>query len=220
MKKTLLIAAAALIGASAFAAEVVSSANVVGYSTSIAAGAGYTLVSTAFISTNNTIVGLFGDFPTGSQVLYWDATLQDYVTLGKSRGGWTDGGTNVIERGSGVFVQLPAGSVSQEIIASGDVPSDGSFTNFTAAGGYTLMSYPYPSDVAFSNTALYAVGDTGDQISFWENGAYATYGKSRGGWEVGIATNTLKMGQAFFYKEADSTPSDIAGETQPYDLNN
>ena len=80
MKKTLLIAAAALISASAFA-ETVSSANVVGYS-KVELAPGFTMISTPFADGTNAISiqsvistdGLTAASSAGSadQILFWD----------------------------------------------------------------------------------------------------------------------------------------------------
>lgn len=195
-------------------AETVSSANIVGYNRITIPSNNYALVSTAFISTNNTIEGIFGDLPTGSSVLFWDPVAQGYASVSKTRAGWGDGGTNTIERGSGVFVKLPEGVESVDITASGDVPNDSSVTYFTLEG-YALLSYPYPSDVPFGNTALATNSLTGDSISFWNNG-WQTYSKTRAGWGD-FATNTLELGQAFFYRSSTTTQID---EAKPYNLEN
>lgn len=74
MKKTLLIAAAALISASAFADDnVVSSANIVGYVKIDSIGDAITLPGSQFmVGTGNTISETLGDaLPMGSKVYAW-----------------------------------------------------------------------------------------------------------------------------------------------------
>jgi hypothetical protein len=212
MKKSLAILAIAALSVATYAQTTVSSANVVGYSKITIPSNDYALVSTSFISTNNTIEGLFGELPTGSLILFWNPTAQGYTSVSKTFGGWGAGGTNIIERGSGVFVKLPAGAESVELTVSGDVPNDGS-TPVVTLEGYALLSYPYSIDIPFGDTALATNASTGDIISFWDNG-WKSYSKTFGGWGT-FATNTLKMGQAFFYR---STSTKQLDEVKPYDL--
>lgn len=207
------LALAGLIGGVACAENVVSSANVVGYNKITIPTNDYALISTSFINENNTVGDLFAELPTGSEILFWDSEAQGYASISKTFGGWGTAATNVIERGSGVFVKLPAGSESVDLTLTGDVPTDETVTMFTQEG-YALLSYPYPSDVPFGETALATNSLTGDEISFWDNG-WKSYSKTFGGWGD-FATNTLKMGQAFFYKSTSTIQID---ETKPYNLN-
>jgi hypothetical protein len=218
MKKTLAICtAAAAFAAISFAEESVSSDNIVGYNTINLVEGEYNLVSTAFLSTNSTIEGLFADLPSGSAVLLWDKIKQSYISVNKTRGGWDAGATNVIARGSGVFVQVPSGQGNQEVVISGDVPNDGTYTNYTSEG-YTLVSYPYTTDTVFSNTAVYANSTSGDSVSFWNpDTGYTTFNKTRGGWDAGVETQVVTMGTAYFFN-APSSGTEV--EVQPYNLNN
>jgi hypothetical protein len=201
---------AGLIGSSAFAQ--VSSANVVGYNKVTLQQGGYNVYSTAFIDGDTTVSNLFGSLPTGTSISFWSAGSQSYTTITKSRAGWGTGATNVVERGAGAFLLLPAGS-NYEVISSGNVPDDGVFTNYTV-NGYAMISFPYTADVEFQNTAVYSNSATGDSISFWNGTGYTTYTKSRAGW--GAATNALiQQGSAFFYL---STAAGAEAEVQPYTI--
>jgi hypothetical protein len=210
MKKKVLVTGllAGLIGSSAFAQ--VSSANIVGYNKVSLTNDAYTLVSTAF-NGDTTITNLFGSLPTGSSITYWNSSSQTYTTISKTRSGWGTAGTNIIQRGSGAFVK-PVGT-NTVMISSGDVPNDSSFTNYTV-NGYVMLSFPFTADVEFKNTAIYSNSATGDSITFWRNGAYTTYSKTRSGW--GTATNAvIYQGEAFFYQ---STAAGTEAEAQPYTI--
>jgi hypothetical protein len=218
MKKTLLIAAALLVSASAFAQQTYS-VNVVGYNKVTLIEDKYNMFSTAWLhGTDNTIEDLLGDLPSGTTVLIWDSGSQSYLpSIGKTRGGWDAGATNVIERGSAVFVLPPAGQGNQEVIVAGEVPNDSVFTNFSV-GGYAIISYPYTADTVFSNTAFYANSESGDAVSFWDPvTGYQNFSKTRGGWDTGVETQAVTMGTAFFYN-APSGGTEV--ETQPYTLSN
>lgn len=210
MKKTLIIAAAALISASAFA-QTVSSANVVGYNKIDLTAGQFSLISTAWVGTNNTVGGLFNDLPGGTVVYFWNNAGQSYSSVSKGRGGWGDGATNIIERGAGVFVSLPTGE-DQQLTISGEVPNDGDFTNHVA-NGFSMISFPYPTDVAFEDTSLFTNSVGGDVLYFWNNG-YTSISKGRGGWGGG-ETNVIKMGTAVFYS---SGTAQSVGENQPYSI--
>ena len=212
MKKFLItVAITGLIGGMAFAqTNVVSSANVVGYNQITIPSNQFVLVSLDFNNESNSINSLFGTLPTGSQVSLWNATLQSWVVIQKTRSGWGTGGTNVLNLGSGAFIKVPA---ETNIYFSGDVPMDPTSTVHVASG-FKFVSYPYPVDMAFTNTALAKEAPTGDQVSAWSNG-WIVYQKTRSGW--GAGTNLqIKVGQALFYKGVTNRAAD---EVKPYTIN-
>lgn len=213
MKKVLLTAIiASLVGGAAFAqTNVVTSANVVGYNQITIPSNQYVLVSLSFNNASNTIDSLFGTLPTGAQVILWDTAQQAYTTFGKTRSGWGAGGTNTLDSGIGAFVSLPV-NVQTNIYMSGDVPTNATLPVYVVSG-YRLIAYPFPADVAFTNTSLAINGATGDSISLWNNG-WTTYGKTRSGW--GEATNLqLQVGQALFYKASSNSTVNLV---KPYTL--
>lgn len=212
MKKILITAAVTgLISGMAFAqTNVVSSANVVGYNQITIPSNQYVLVSLSFNNASNTVNDLFGNLPTGSSVLFWNPVTQDYITVNKTRSGWGTGGTNTLLVGSGAFLKLP---VATNIYMSGDVPMNSTSTLYVVSG-YKILSYPYPTDMAFTNTALAKNAATGDELSLWINNDWAVYNRTRSGW--GSATNLkLQVGQALFYKAAGSRTVD---EVKPYTI--
>lgn len=203
---------AGLFSSAAFAQTTVSSANVVGYNQITIPTNQLVLVATSFLNDSNTVAGLFPDLPAGSKISIWDTTEQKYIAVSKGRTTWGAGGTNQIPRGKGVFIMLPTG-IGTNLYVSGDVPQDSTSTVYKVSG-LALMSYPYPADVAFTNTALAKSALPGDKISFWNNG-WASYSRGRTAW--GTPTNLqLRVGQAFFYQ---STTNAVLNEVQPYTIN-
>jgi len=170
-----------------------------------------TLFSTSLINESNTIDRLFGELPTGSNIYMWDVAEQVYRIFIKTDLGWGVGGTNTVENGQGLFIQLPAG-VQTNLMITGDVPLDAS-KNVFSSEGYALLSYPYPHDVLFVNTEMAKKAAVGDQISFWESG-WVTYTKTASGW-LGAEELKLKMGQAFFYRSSQNT---TYIEPRPFDI--
>ena len=212
MKKFMVTAVVTgLIGGAAFAqTNVVSSANVVGYNQITIPSNQYVLVALDFNNASNTVNGLFGNLPTGSEVSFWNPATQGYVSVAKTRAGWGTGGTNVLDIGAGAFLKVPAAT---NIYMSGDVPVNATSVLYVVTG-FKVLSYPYPADTYFTNTALAKGSATGDEVSKWNNG-WTTYAKTRAGW--GAGTNLqLKVGEALLYKAATGR---TVNEVIPYTLN-
>ena len=213
MKKLSVFFTVALVLAGVSYAASNNVGNVLGYTKIAIPSNQYVLVSLGFNNESNTISGLFGSLPMGSKVYTWNTAAQNYNTFVKIRSGWGAPGTNIIQRGMGVFVMLPDG-VQTNVLLSGIVPTAGTTTVYKA-NGYSMISYPYPVLVAFTNTALAKTAALGDRLSVWENNAWKVYLKSRGGW-LGAEGLKIKPGQAFFFQ---STTSGSANEIRPYTTN-
>jgi hypothetical protein len=215
MKKKVIVSAVitGLISGAAFAqTNVVSSANVVGYNQITIASNSFVLVALDFNTASNTVNGLFGNLGTGSQISFWDATAQGYVTLTKLRTGWSPSGTNVLEIGSGAFLKLPS---STNVYLAGDVPMTETTTVYTAIG-YKILSYPYPADTVITNTAMAKGAATGDSISLWGTNGWTTFTKLRTGWSPANFTNIqLKVGDALLYKGVTNR---TVNEVKPYTI--
>ncbi|MEI7850429.1 MAG: hypothetical protein WCH86_01195 [Kiritimatiellales bacterium] len=209
MKKLSVVFTVALVLAGISYAE----ESVLGYTKITVPSNQYVLVSLDFNNESNTINGLFGNLPTGSRVYTWDSTAQSYTIATKTRTGWGTSGTNRIQRGVGAFITLPTG-VQTNVLLSGVVPTAGTTAVYKATG-YSMVSYPYPAPMPFTNTTLAKTASVGDKLSVWQNNAWTVYNKTRTGW--GSATNlTIKPGQAFFFQ---STSSGSANEIRPYPIN-
>jgi len=193
------------------ATNVVSSANVVGYNQITIPSNQYVLVSLGFNNESNTINGLFGSLPVGSTIHLWDTLNQRWNSNSKDRSGWGTAGTNKITIGTGAFVELPV-NVQTNIYFSGDVPTAGTSAVYKV-NGYGILAYPYPADVAFTNTVLAKNAAVGDEVSFWSNG-WVSYSKDRSGW-AGAENVKIQVGQAFFYK---SSSGSAVNEIKPYTL--
>ena len=195
--------------------------NILGYTKITVPTNQYVLVSLDFNNESNTINGLFGNLPTGSKVYTWDSAAQSYSIATKTRTGWGASGTNIIQIGVGAFVSLPAG-VQTNLLLSGHVPTAGTTAVYKATG-YSLISYPYPVLMPFTNTALAKTASVGDQISVWQSNKWAVYSKLRTGWgdaengNLKIKDLNIKPGQAFFFQAVGSGAS--VNEVRPYTIN-
>jgi hypothetical protein len=218
MKKMLaLLIAGTAITAVSYAQTTVSSANVVGYNQITIPSNQFVLVALDFETADNSISNVFNTLPVSSRIYLWDTGNQKYKLItrnAENRGGWGTNGATKITKGVGAFVALPA-NVQTNIFFSGDVPTVAT-SSIYQVNGFALIAYPYPADVAFTNTALAKNAVTGDRISVWNNGwsSYTKNAENRGGWNT--ASNVIiKVGQAFFYQ---STTNSTVNELKPYTL--
>ena len=162
------------------------------------------------VSTNgNTIPTLFTGLPTGSTVSLLNNLSQGWVTFTKNRTGWVPSGSNILIRGYGAFVKS---STATSVVFSGSIPSNAS-TAVCKANGFSLLAYPYPADVAFTNTQIAKTAAIGDKVLFWTNNSWVAYSKLRTGWQSGTTNLTLKNCGAFAYFAYTNS---VVYETRPY----
>lgn len=218
MKKTLLIAAAAIFSASAFA-QTVTSANIVGY-VKIEATNGFQIVASQFDGTNNTLESLIGDaLPEGSKVYKYDKTAQGYAGIaeykkpfGATEASWDQS----LDLSEGSFwVQTPA---AQELMFSGEVSSSNSVST-TLAPGFNLVTYPYPVEVSIDDLDITpAEGDKIYKYSPSSQG-YAgiseykkPFGATEASWDQQL---TFKVGEGFWYYNS-ATTENVWVEARPF----
>lgn len=218
MKKTTAILLGSLIASSAALAQSnVLSRNAVGYIKQSAPANQLNMVSLTFESMDGaayTVTNLIGSqLPVGSSVFIWNRANATYVTENRTRSGWTPG-TNVINRGDGLFIRSAAGT---NVFFMGEVP-DSTTAPSTALGqvsGLSMYSYPYPVARNWTDIELSQNGAVGDSLIIWDvdTQTYASYNRTRSGW--GSATNVvIEPGQAFWYQTATTQSWDVV---KPYD---
>ena len=154
------------------------------------------LVSYAYepTSTNgNTIATLFAGLPSNSKVSLWKNGAWTPYT--KSIGGWGTGGTNRLTIGAAAIIESPKAT---NVYLSGSIPSAVS-TAVYKVNGYTWTGYPYPADMAFTNTTIAKTAANGEKILFWTNNSWVVYSKIRTGWVPSATNLVLKNCGAFLY---------------------
>jgi len=209
MKKTLLIAAAALISATAFAQTgVVSSANVVGYIKDVSP-AGFHIAGMQFDNPTNNLSTVFGDsLPKGSKVYTFDSgyTIAEYNDVFVPITGlvtkWNP--DTVLASGEGFWVSLGGTSTN---IFSGDVPMDDVITN-SIVEGFQLCTYPYPVDRVVTNLGLNP--SKGDKIYVFDGGYTISEYNDVFVPIVGLVTkwnpvSPIAAGQGFWYSTTNAT---------------
>jgi hypothetical protein len=212
-KTLLLTAALSAAGIASSMAQAVYSVNAVGYvNTTLLPG--FNLISNPLDNkTGNTIGNLFGTGlaggpPSGLAVYYYDATIDDYVSVfyEEELGGWQPaaGANQVIPPGEGAFVLWPGtvngtntfvGEVLQAAASNQQIPAGFSIKGSTVpiAGTVTSMAFPVAN---------------GDAIYRWDPAIddYTTffYEEELGGWAPSVPS--LNVGEAaFVFKAAAAT---------------
>jgi len=210
MKKTLLIAAAALVAGVISTEAQVYSANIVGYANVTLVGQGkYSLVSNPFDDGNgNQLTNLVASLPGGSQVLVWNGASFNFYN--NVAGTWS--ANTSLPPGVGFFVKNGKVSgtypnITNTFVGNVVVNSGGSVTN-TVPVGYTLWGspIPYAGNLCISGTSS---GDTtlnvgatlpaASQILTW-NVAGQTYNLSTKAGGTWTATLTANVGDGFFQR--------------------
>lgn len=209
MKKTLIIAAAALIGASAFAATNVTSANIVGYSKKDIAADQFLILAPQFGESGVALSNAFSGVSANDVVYTWDGSIYSQYTYYGPSYGWLDsafspaGGT-VIDLGQGVWLKSTA---TTNVIMSGDVPTAGSITNTLVAGTLNMIANPYPVELALDDIPTNSISST-DIAYLWDGSIYAqyTYYGASYGWldsAFGAAgAVTVPVGDGFWLQSA------------------
>lgn len=233
--KTMLLSAAVMAAGalSSMAQSSVYSLNVVGYVNvtlygSDVEGSELSMIANPLdvdgTGTNNVLDTVLGTgLPTGTTIFPWTPTgFGGAISYNGGKGGWSDGGTALLNPGQGVFVQLPPGSSTMTVSLVGNV-LQGTVANNYITGTASLVSSVIPVSGAIDgagNGGLNYVPNTGDTIFAWDPnqntgfGGYDgyVYNGGKGGWAVTDPSNTnapdpvIAPGQAFFLISS-STPT-------------
>ncbi len=147
--------------------------------------------------------------------------------------------SDTLARGAAVWYETPTGGSSTNAITSGDVYLDDTFS-VTIPGGYSLLSYPYSSDITLdslviSNAASDVAGSAAadaDKLHVYTGAGYSSFALfqpdagdpywasvNEAGWipgfeafPVNAASNTISLGSGFWYETA-------AGKTIGFEKN-
>ncbi len=227
MKKTLLIAAAALAaGVISTQAQPVYSQNIVGYANVSTPNGGTYLISAPFVTgVSNGLNEVFSPaLPDASSVLIWNGVGYDtYVADSGSSSGWDDAGFNplttvpTVPVGKGFFL-IPSGNVTNTFVGNIAISVGTSNNMVLPNGGTYLVSsvVPYAGSVTNGTASggglnLNGVPDA-SSILLWNGSSYVTYVADSGspsGWDdAGFnplpAPPSLVVGQGFFIIPASS----------------
>jgi hypothetical protein len=209
MRKTLLIAAAALAGSVISSQAQVYSQNIVGY-VNVPLAQGYTVLANQMdvdgTGTNNTVASVFGtNLLSGTTVYAWQPASAGYTSASwaNSKGTFKWGGnTNAVSAalnaGYGVFIQSPA---TNNLTLVGTVIQA---TNYQAlASGYNFVSGIAPLAGGITTTLGYAP-QVGDIAFIWninsQGYAQYSYANSKGVLKWGPSEPQVPVGGIAFIK--------------------
>lgn len=150
---------------------------------------------------------VFGTFetnaPAGTQVLFYDDAVTNFILATKSPKGWTPAQSNrVVLPGESFFLKSPAGG-GLSLALSGTVP--GSSVTNQVNERWTALGYPYPDEIVWTDTALASNLPPGALVYFWDGDRqrYDVFRKGppvRGGW--GAASNhVVRPGDGFIVRQ-------------------
>jgi hypothetical protein len=228
MKRGLMGLFGCLLATSAMAQGPVYSVNTVGFNKITLERNKLYLIATAFEDINGNSLyanDVFGtQVPAGTAINFYDgvADPSPYTTVTRAAFGANNGWpTNLAFQGfMGFWIKIPAAAAnpSYDVVLKGQVPMDNTTSNIVVSG-LNMLGYPYTADVAFSNTALFASAQTGDQLNLWNPSTtnYTQFTKPGfGTWVAGA--QILRQGQGFWFKRAAGTPV-LDTEARPYPTN-
>jgi len=205
MKKTLLIAAAALAASVISSQAQVYSQNIVGYVNTIVGG-GYNLVNNPLVAATNKLSTLLPAVDT-SQVLIWNGSSFDSYTFDTTQ--WLDDNTSspadpVVTPGLGFFYSSPG---SNTLTFAGQVvAAPGTSVTNSLLSGFRLVGSKIPYAGVLTNSALNIPQQDTAQVLKWNAlaGSYDSFTYDTDHWvndnTSANADNTpVNVGQGFFY---------------------
>jgi hypothetical protein len=204
MKKTLLIAAAALVAGVVSSQAQVYSANIVGYvNTPMAAGL-FTLASNPLDDGTNTANDLLASLPNKSQIQIWNSAGNSFTPYTKTSSGFTPSNPS-IPVGLGFFVK--ANSTYTNVFVGNVVPAPGgnSSTNGLPATLFTLVGSTLPVGGTFNDTGtntlnLAASLPNKSQVQIWNQlgNSFTPYTKTSSGFTP--SNPSYNPAEGFFIK--------------------
>ena len=219
MKKTLLIAAAALAaGIISTQASSVYSQNIVGYVNTVLPGSGaYTMICNPLSGATNVDTAM-PSIQSGDVVYLWTGTdyaSYTYIGAGVGDNGYSFVDVNnawvpspVVVPGQGFFFSTGSGSTETNTFTGNVLSTNNVF--LAGSGAYSMVGSSIPYAGAIDNTNINLPFSSGDVVYLWSGTDYASYtfigtGVGDNGYSFVDVNNawvpspTLTVGQGFFY---------------------
>jgi len=231
MRKTLMLIGCAMLVAPMSFGQVLS-ANAVGYVKKTVDPGTLDLLRYDFLALDGSPT-LVGDVfpadstPANTRVFLWEATSQQFsietLVSDKTGTAWSPG-TGEIGPGDGFFVSIDGAEAAPvDLVMVGEVP--GSNNNSDSASipvveGLSLVGFPYPTTVAWTDTTLAQSAAPGDRLFTWDsaNQQYNidTYVSDKTGEAWSPGDKILEPGQGFFYARTIGAGAVSWDEFKPY----
>ena len=203
MKKTLLIAAAALVAGVISSDAQVYSANIVGYVNVTCPAGALVLTSNPLDKGTNTANDLLSALPTKSSIQVWNGT--GFTAFTKGAAGFSPNPSLPV--GTGFFVK--ASSAFTNTFVGNVVPNPGGNQSTVAlpSGTLVLVGSTLPiagtfNDVGTNALNLVATLPNKSSIQTWNGTAFTAFTKGAGGFSP---NPPLSVAQGFFIKSASAT---------------
>jgi hypothetical protein len=167
---------------------------------------------------------LSNQVPLNSQVILWDDEAQQYKpAYSRSAFGWGTPGTNVLYRGMGFWLRMPALATPSNVtvLLTGEIPdaTTAPTTTLTAVPGYNVDGYPYPAQIKWTNTQYAQSLPVNSEITGWDSTNQvwmASIAKSAAGWGATGNAMVVESGSGFLIRSLENTNVVIA-EAKPYE---
>lgn len=214
----LLVLVGSIAAGSVFAAtSEVSSVNVVGYmkisvpsNQFIMYGMPFDLVGVTNVKFSVREVMGTNDILNNTKVYFWNGTnysIESYIAASRI---WTPNSYSNVMRGDAFWVKSPKAT---NLTILGQVPVIN--TPQVMDLGFQLVTYPYPTDTAWTNTVLGTNANNNDKIMVFNGTGYVTYSYIKA-LKIWSPTNPVfRAGDGFWYKAAKATNFT---ENMPYSL--
>jgi hypothetical protein len=208
MKKTLLIAAAALVAGVVSSQAQVYSANIVGYVNTTVTGGQFTLLSNPLDNGTNTANDLMVSLPNKATIQIWNGAGNSFTPYTKTSSGFTPSNPS-IPVGKGFFVQ--SGTTFTNTFVGNVVPAPGgNISTNNLPAGFALVGSTLPvggtfNDAGTNTLNLAATLPNKSTIQIW-NGAgnsFTPYTKTSSGFTPSNPSYT--PGQGFFIQSGSAS---------------
>jgi len=202
MKKTLLIAAAALVAGVVSSQAQVYSANIVGYVNATCPAGTLTLLSNPLDNGTNTANDVFASLPNKSTVQLWNGS--GFTSYTKGATGFA--GNPSLPVGAGFFVSSVANYTNTFVGNVVPAPGGNTATNSLPAGTLALIGSKLPvsgnfNDVGTNSFNLNASLPNKSTVQLWNGSGFTSYTKGATGFTANPAYTTA-MG--FFVNSASA----------------
>jgi uncharacterized protein YukE len=198
MKKTLLIAAAALVAGVVSSQAQVYSANIVGYVNTACPANTFVLVSNPLDDGTNTANDLFASLPNRSSIQVWNGS--SFISYSKTSSGFNP--NPALPVGAGVFVKSFANFTNTFVGNVVPAPGGNSSSNALPANAFVLVGSILPisgnfNDVGTNTFNLNATLPNRSSVQLWNGSSFISYSKTSSGFNP---NNPYTVGQGFFIK--------------------
>ena len=199
MKKTLLIAAAALVAGVVSSEAQVYSANIVGYVNVVMPANQLVLVSNPLDDGTNTTTSLGQALANKSSIQVWNGS--GYTGSAKAGGVWTP--DLPLPVGTGFFV-LSKTAITNTFVGNVVAAPGGSVTNSLPAATLVLVGsmVPYAGDLLDTNLNLGPSLPNKSSIQVWNGSGFTGSSEAGGVWTPNL---TFAVGQGFFVNSKTAT---------------